>query len=97
MEVSDKFQITIKLGGQSFSITIRRDEELFYRNAEKLVNERFSYYVNRFPKQDNNTYMLMTILDVAVRLQKAETQGNISPVMPKLIKLTEELDAALKQ
>ena len=96
MEVSDKFQITIKLGGQSFSITIRREEEIFYRNAEKLVNERFTYYVNRFPQQDKNTYMLMTILDIAVRLQKAETQGNLTPVMPLLAKLTEDINAALK-
>ncbi len=95
MEVSDKFQITIKLGGQNFSITILREDELFYRNAEKLINERFTYYVNHFPQQDKNTYMLMTVLDIAVRMQKIEAHGNLSPVMPRLQKLVEEINVAL--
>ncbi len=96
MEISDTFQITLKLGGQNFSITIRRDEELFYRDAEKLINQRYSYYANHFPGQSVTTYLLMTVLDVAVRLQKEEASGNLQPVMATLNGLVNELNTALK-
>ena len=96
MEISDTFQITLKLGGQNFSITIRRDEELFYRDAEKLINQRYSYYANHFPGQAVTTYLLMTVLDIAVRLQKESANGNIQPVMATLTGLVSELNAALK-
>ena len=96
MEISDTFQITLKLGGQNFSITIKRDEELFYRDAEKLINQRYSYYANHFPGQSVTTYLLMTVLDIAVRLQKETANGNIQPVMATLNGLIGELNNALK-
>lgn len=96
MEISDTFQITLKLGGQSFSITIRRDEELFYRDAEKLINQRHSYYANHFPGQSATTYLLMTVLDIAVSLQKEAASGNIQPIMATLNGLVNELNSALK-
>jgi cell division protein ZapA len=96
MEISDTFQIKLKLGGQNFSITIRRDEELFYRNAEKLINQKHSFYANRFPGQSNETYLLMTILDIAVMQQRAESSGNIKPIMATLNGLVNEISSALK-
>lgn len=96
MEISDTFQITLKLGGQNFSITIKRDEELYYRDAEKLINQRYSYYANHFPGQSVTTYLLMTVLDIAVRLQKETANGNIQPVMATLNGLIGELNSALK-
>ena len=96
MEISDTFQITLKLGVQNFSITIRRDEELFYRNAERIINQKHSFYANRFPGQKNETYLLMTILDIAVLQQKAEANGNIQPIMATLNGLINEINAATR-
>lgn len=96
MEVSDTFQITLKLGGQNFSITINRNEEIFYRDAEKLINGRYSFYANRYPGQANTTYLLMTIIEIAVTLKKQEASGNLQPVMETLNGLVNELNAVLK-
>lgn len=96
MEISDTFQITLKLGGQNFSMTIKREEELFYRDAEKLINQRYNYYANHFPGQAVTTYLLMTVLDIAVRLQKEAANGNIQPVMSTLTGLISEINNALK-
>ena len=96
MEISDTFQITLKLGGQNFSITIRREEELFYRDAEKLINQRYSFYANRFAGQSVTTYLLMTVLDIAVTLQKQEASGNLQPIMATLNGLINEVNSALK-
>lgn len=96
MEVSDTFQITLKIVGKAITLPrVRRDEELFYRNAEKTINERYTYYVNNYPKQSEFTYLLMAIIDIAVRFEKSKEAGNLSPIMPRLTKLVEELQAAL--
>lgn len=39
MEVSEDFTITLRLGQQPLSITIRREDEEAYRAAEKLINQ----------------------------------------------------------
>ena len=96
MEISDTFQITLKLGAQNFPITIRREEEIYYRDAEKLINQRYSYYANHYPGQSVTTYLLMTLLDVAVKLQKQEATGNLQPIMATLNGLVNELNSALK-
>lgn len=96
MEISDTFHITIKLGARSFPITIKREEEIYYRDAEKLINARFTYYANHYPRQGNDTYLLMTLLDIAVRLQKSETSGNLKPVMGVLEGLRNEVENALR-
>ncbi|MBR0202572.1 MAG: cell division protein ZapA [Bacteroidaceae bacterium] len=96
MEISDTFQITLKVGTTTFPITIRRDEELYYRNAEKLINQKFSYYANHYPRQENETYLMMATLDIAVTLQKAEATGNLKPVMGILEELVTEVEGALK-
>jgi cell division protein ZapA len=96
MEISDTFQITLKMGGQNFPITIRRGEELFYRNAEKRINNRYNFYVNHFPGQTVNTYLLMSMLEIAVTLEKQEANGNLQPIMATLNGLISEVNSALK-
>ncbi|MBP5771482.1 MAG: cell division protein ZapA [Bacteroidaceae bacterium] len=96
MEISDTFQITLKLGGQTFSLDIKRNEELFYRDAEKLINKRYSYYANRYPGQSVTTYLLMTVLEIAVNLQKQEASGNLKPIMDTLNSLINEVNTVLK-
>ena len=44
MEVSEDFTITLRLGQQPLSITIRREDEEAYRAAEKLINQRYNSY-----------------------------------------------------
>ena len=90
------FQITLKIGGQNFSVTIRRDEEIFYRDAEKLINQRYTYYVNSYPGQAVTTYLLMTVIEIAVRLQKQEANGNLQPIMATLKGLIGEVEEAIK-
>lgn len=96
MEVSDTFKIKLKLGSATFPITIRREDELLYRDAEKLINQRYSFYANQFPHQTSETYLMMATIEIAVRLQVAETNGNLQPVMATLNGLINEVESALK-
>ncbi|MBQ7443586.1 MAG: cell division protein ZapA [Bacteroidaceae bacterium] len=96
MEVSDTFQIRLKLGSTTFPITIRRADEQLYRDAEKLINQRYAFYANKFPHQTSEIYLMMSTIEIAVRLQVAETTGNLQPVMATLNGLIGEVESALK-
>ena len=58
MEVSEDFTITLRLGQQPLSITIRRTDEEAYRAAERLVNQRYNSYASQYPSLGNETYFV---------------------------------------
>ncbi len=95
--VSDTFSITLKLGGQILSMAIKREDEEFYRDAEKLINQRFNYYANTYPQLGNEMYLTMMALDIAVQLKSAERDSNLGPVADVLKGLVSDIEASLEQ
>ena len=59
-------------------------------------NNRYNFYVNRFPGQSVTTYLLMSMLEITVTLEKEEANGNIQPIMATLNGLINEVNSALK-
>ena len=76
-------------------MTIKRDEEYIYRQAEKLIKERFNFYTNSYPGQSNEMYLVMTILDIAVMSKRQETNYDAQPILDVLSPLLTEVEAAL--
>ena len=76
-------------------MTIKRDEEYVYRQAEKLIKERFSFYTSSYPGQSTEMYLVMTILDIAVQSKRHETTHDSQPVLQLLRPLLSEVEAAL--
>lgn len=95
MEQSDNLSITLKLGTRVLPMTIRRSDEIFYREAEKLINNRFNYYASRYPNQGNELYLTMMALDVAVRLMRMEQESDPQPMVDALGSLLAEVEATL--
>lgn len=95
MEQSDNLSITLKLGTRVLPMTIRRSDEIFYREAEKLINNRFNYYASRYPSQGNELYLTMMALDVAVRLMRMEQESDPQPMVDALGSLLAEVEASL--
>lgn len=95
MEQSDNLSITLKLGTRVLPMTIRRSDEIFYREAEKLINNRFNYYASRYPNQGNELYLTMMALDVAVRLMRMEQESDPQPMVDALGSLLAEVEASL--
>lgn len=91
----DKLSITLKFGSWNLPMTIRRDEEIIYRQAEKLIKERFNFYTGNYPNQNTEMYLVMTILDIAVQLKRKETTADLSPALEHLEPLLMELEKTL--
>ena len=95
--VSDTLSITLKLGGQLLPMTIKREDEEFYRDAEKLINQRFSYYANTYPQLGGEMYLTMTALDIAVQLKSAERESILGPLTDAFKALVADIEASLAE
>ena len=93
--MNDTLSITLRFGSWTLPMTVRRDEEITYRQAEKLIKERFGFYTSTYPGQSPEMYVVMTIFDIALQCKRQETEVNAEPVMQLLRPLLNEVEAAL--
>ena len=93
--MDDTLSITLRFGSWTLPMTIKRDEEYVYRQAEKLIKERFNFYTSSYHGQSSEMYLLMTILDIAVQSKRQETVNDSEPILQALRPLLSEVEAAL--
>jgi len=91
----DTLPITLRFGTWTMPMTVRRDEEYIYRQAEKLIKDRYGFYTTNYPGHGNDMYLLMTIVDLAVRCKRQEITNDEQPVIDVLRPLLVEVEAAL--
>lgn len=96
MEVSEQLVINLRVCGQTYPLTIKREDEQIYRDAERLINGRYAFYSNNYQGKDMAEYLRMAILEIAIQYVQAKANGNIAPIMDTLNGLIGEMDSALK-
>ena len=62
--MEDTLSITLRFGTWTLPMTVKREEEYIYRQAEKLIKERYSFYTSSYPGQSKEMYLVMTILEI---------------------------------
>ena len=95
-ELSDTLSINLRFGTWTLPITIPRSEEIFYREAERLIKERYNFYTSSYKNQSTELYLVMTLVDVAVKLQKQQDAMDAQPLISRLEPMLKELESALK-
>jgi len=96
-QIDDTLSITLKLGSQILPMTVARKDEIIYRDAEKLINQRFAYYSSKYPQLGNEMYLTMMALDVAVQLKGMERDTDPQPMVGALQGMLGELEAAIAE
>ena len=66
--MEDKQKINIRFGSWDLPMTVLRKDEHIYRNAEALMKERYAFYTRNYKGLATERYMIMCMLDIAVRL-----------------------------
>ena len=94
--MEDKQKITIRFGSWDLPMTVNRKDEHLYREAEALMKERYAFYTRSYKGLATERYMVMCMLDIAVRLQHALESNNSSELTERLTPLIEEIENKLK-
>ena len=92
----DRLHIRLHVYDEEIEVVINRDDEVYYRNAAKLITERYNAYSQAYKgRKSDHTIALMTLIDIALMYQKERTHNDTSPYDNVLAKLTKEIEDAL--
>lgn len=68
--------INLTINGNSLRLEVEPDEEKYYRQAARLLNNLIDEYVPRFKTLSHDQILTLISLDVAVNLCRSEAQLN---------------------
>jgi len=91
-EMPDKLNIKLKIDGKIYPLPIDREQEEFYRRAEKEVNELVALYKTRYRAEEQKDYLAMAALQLAVNNVEMERRRSLGEEIDKLVALDQELE-----
>ena len=97
MNDNDFFTINILLNGVRMPLHIRREDELIYRNAEKLVNKYLEQYRKQFSQRSMEEILTVVAYQMAVIVSKKDINQDVVPLAEKIIELNNELKEIIEK
>ncbi|MBO5705504.1 MAG: cell division protein ZapA [Bacteroidaceae bacterium] len=94
--MEDKQKINIRFGSWDLPMTVLRKDEHIYRNAEALMKERYAFYTRNYKGLATERYMIMCMLDIAVRLEHTKERAGNAELFEKLVPLADEVEKLLE-
>ena len=96
-QTQDKLQIRLHVYDTDLSVRIPREDEEYYRQSAKLIDDIVNSYTKIFKgRKSDKEILYMALLDVALRYEKEEGKNDTQPYNEILEKLTAEIEDALK-
>ena len=94
----DKKMLTIQLrvADSPMSMTIRWEDEEYYREAAKRIDNLLNLYRERFKDQSQDNYLAMVALHLSVAAVRLERKNDTQPFKDKIEELTRTLEDYLK-
>ena len=93
----EKLAIKLRVADTNLPMTIRRDEEEYYREAAKRVDNLLNLYRGSFKEQGAEKYMAMVALHLSVAAVKLERRNDTQPYKDKIEELTRTLEDYLRE
>lgn len=95
MEREDMFTINILINGVRMPLTIPREEEVLYRDAEKLLNNYLIKYRERYNQHSMEEILTIVAYQLAVIITKQNMNQDVTPLAQKIQNLNQELGKLL--
>lgn len=89
--------IQLRVADTYIPMTIRREEEEYYREAARRIDNLLNLYRKSFKSQDTEKYMTMVALHLSVTAVKLERKNDVQPFREKIEKLTDALEKYLTE
>lgn len=93
----DKLLIRLHVYDTDLSVRIPREDEEYYRESAKLIDDIVNSYTKIFKgRKSDKEILYMALIDVALRYEKESDRNDTKPYDDILEKLTSEIEDALK-
>ena len=95
---SERLNIRLHVYDEDIAMVLHnRNDEVYYRNAAKLITERYGAYSQVYKgRKSDHTIALMTLIEIALRYEKELGKNDTAPYDNILRQLTSEVEDALK-
>jgi cell division protein ZapA len=92
----DRLHIKLHVYDEEIEVVINREDEEFYRNAAKLITDRYNAYAQAYKgRKTEHIISLMTLVDIALLYEKERSHNDTAPYDNVLARLTKEIEEAL--
>lgn len=96
-DYNEKLHIRLNVYDTPITVNINREEEEYYRKSEKLITQVIGSYTSVYKgKMSEKEILYMALVDIALRYQKEAARNDTAPYSDILVKLTSEIEEALK-
>lgn len=96
--MSEKLHIRLHVYDMDIPVNINREDEELYRNAAKLITGTVNDYAKIY--KENKTVkdlLYMALIDIALRYMRESKRNDTAPISNILVKITSEIENALKE
>ena len=96
--MSEKLHIRLHVYDMDIAVNINREDEELYRNAAKLITGTVNDYAKIY--KENKTVkdlLYMALIDIALRYMRESKRNDTAPISNILVKITSEIEDALKE
>ena len=95
--MDDRMKINLLIDCQKYPLNIRREDELLYRDAAKLIDKTLNKYREWKPDLSSNQHWAMAALELAYAFISNKDKNDTQPYLRKLEELTQELDNVISE
>ena len=93
----DELSIKVVIGGRTYPLTIRREEEEIIRRAAKNINESIENLQQNYAVKDMQDLLAMTCLQVATKKQADAPDPDYEGIREELSEVDSKLDQYLSE
>lgn len=90
--MDDKLKIHLLIDNERYPLTIKRDEEFFYREAARQIDNKLNKYRSYYPDFSPARHWAMAALELAFENISMKDRNNTAPYQEKLKELTKEIE-----
>ncbi|MDY3267526.1 MAG: cell division protein ZapA [Phocaeicola sp.] len=94
--MDDKLKIHLLIDNERYPLTIKRDEEFFYREAARQIDNKLNKYRRLYPSFSTVKHWTMVALELAYENAKFTDRNDTQPYLDKLKQLEEEIDNCIR-
>ena len=95
--MDDRMKINLLIDCQKYPLNIRREDELLYRDAAKLIDKTLNKYREWKPDLSSNQHWAMAALELAYAFISNKDKNDTQPYLRILEELTRELDNVISE
>lgn len=82
--MDDELAINITIAERRYPMKVKRTEEEKIRKAAKVINERILQYQQRYTGKDNQDFLAMSALQIAIQMLEMVDKNDVNPAMKEM-------------